>query len=266
MFHRRIPFPALAALVLVLALGGCRSNRDRDAMLGAPDLLYDRAHELMENRDYDAAVKVYEALEARFPFSPQARQGKLDLMYVYYKGREPEAAVDAAEQFIRENPTHPRVDYALYIKGLVYFERTANFLERWFDADLSERPPRDARKSFQAFQELIERFPESLYGPDSRQRLVYLRNRLADYEVHVADYYLRRGAWVAALNRAKFCVENYDGAPATREAVAIQISAYDKLGLTDLATQMRSVYEFNYAGQRPDMGAGKKKRWWKFWS
>jgi outer membrane protein assembly factor BamD len=265
LFHRRFPRPALIALALVVALSGCRSNRERDTMLGAPDLLYNRARELMDNRDYNSAVKVYEALEARFPFAPQARQGKLDLMYVYYKSREPEAAVDAAEQFVRENPTHPRVDYALYIKGLVYFERTANFLERWFDADLSERPPRDARKSFQAFSELIERFPDSQYGADSRQRLVYLRNRLADYEVHVADYYLRRGAWVAALNRAKFCVENYDGAPATREAVAIQIAAYDELGLQDLATQMRGVYEFNYASQRPEMGAGKKKRWWKFW-
>lgn len=265
MFHLRISRSALLALALVVLVSGCRSNRERDSQYNAPDLLYNRAHELLENRDYNNAVKLYEALGARFPFSPQARQGKLDLMYLYYKDREPESAVDAADQFIREYPTHPRVDYALYIKGLVYFERMANFMERWFDVDLSERPPRDARKSFQSFSQLIEQHPDSLYGPDARQRLVYLRNRLADYEVHVANYYLRREAWVAALDRAKYCIENYDGAPSIREALAIEIAAYDALGLKDLAARTRSIYELNYSKQRPDMGAGHKKRWWKFW-
>ena len=265
MFHLRISRSALLALALVVLVSGCRSNRERDSQYNAPDLLYNRAHELLENRDYNNAVKLYEALGARFPFSPQARQGKLDLMSLYYKDREPESAVDAADQFIREYPTHPRVDYALYIKGLVYFERMANFMERWFDVDLSERPPRDARKSFQSFSQLIEQHPDSLYGPDARQRLVYLRNRLADYEVHVANYYLRREAWVAALDRAKYCIENYDGAPSIREALAIEISAYDALGLKDLAARTRSIYELNYSKQRPDMGAGHKQRGWKFW-
>ena len=124
-------------------------------------------------------------------------------MYAYYKNREPESAIDQADQFIRENPAHPRVDYAYYIKGLVQFERNPNFLERWFNADLTERPPIDARKSFQAFQTVLERYPNSEYADDSRKRMVFLRNRLASYEVYVADYYLKRGAWVGAINRCE---------------------------------------------------------------
>ena len=156
-----------------------------------------------DNGNYRDAITYYEQLEARFPFSNPARQGQLDLMYAYYKNREPESAIDQADQFIRENPAHPRVDYAYYIKGLVQFERNPNFLERWFNADLSERPPIDARKSFQAFQTIVERFPNSEYVDDSRQRMIFLRNRLANYEVYVAEYYLKRGAWVGAINRCE---------------------------------------------------------------
>jgi outer membrane protein assembly factor BamD len=184
-------------------------------------------------------------------------------MYAYYKSRESESAVDAADQFIRENPAHPRVDYAMYIKGLVYFERSPNFLERWFNTDLTERPPQDVRRSFQAFQQLIERHPDSEYAEDSRQRMIFLRNRLAEYEVHVADYYLRREAWVAAIARARYCIENYDGAPAVQDALDIMISAYRGLGLDDLAERSQEVYALNYPGGKPQRKAGRD--WWPFW-
>lgn len=252
----------LIVVAAALALSACKTGRDREVREAEPTVLYDRAHQLLRSGDYDGAVRVYEALEARFPFSDQARQGRLDLMYAYYKAREVESAVDAADQFLRENPTHPRIDYAWYIKGLVYFERTPNFLERWLRADLTERPPQDARRSFQAFHTLLERYPDSAYAPDARERMVYLRNRLADYEVHVADYYLRRRAWVAALNRSRYCIENYDGAPAVRRALEIMIAAYEGLDLEDLAAQARQVYAVNYTDRPPREG---RKRRWLFW-
>jgi outer membrane protein assembly factor BamD len=143
----------------------------------------------------------------------------------------------------------------------VYFERTPNLIERWFRADLTERPPQDARRSFQAFQTLLERHPDSDYSHDARDRMVYLRNRLADYEVHVAEFYLRRRAYVAALNRAKFCIESYDGAPAVRSALEIMISAYDGLGMKDLAEQSRKVYAANY----PDSPKKRDRKRWLFW-
>ncbi len=210
----RTPFIALATVAL-LALVGCGGNSRSKELLGSADKLYDAAKKAVDNGNYRDATKYYEALEARFPFSNQAKQGQLDLMYAYYRNAEPESAIDQADQFIRENPAHPRVDYAYYIKGLAQFERNPNFLERWFRADLSMRPPIDARKSFQAFQTLVERYPNSEYTADARQRMIFLRNRLAAYEVYVADYYLKRGVYVGAINRCKYAVENYDGAPQT---------------------------------------------------
>ncbi len=260
MTYRPPPLP-IVLLAAALALSACKSGRDREQRESDPAKLYDRAHVMLRSGDYDGAIRVYEGLEARFPFSDQARQGRLDILYAYYKAREPESAVDAADRFIRENPTHPRVDYAWYIKGLVYFERTPNFIERWFRADLTERPPQDARRSFQAFQTLLERYPDSAYSHDARERMVYLRNRLADYEVHVADYYLRRRAYVAAISRAKFCIENYDGAPAVRSALEIMITSYDGLGLKELAEQSRKVYAANYAGSP----VKRDRKRWLFW-
>jgi len=253
---------ALAAACCALVLAAC-GGRDRTAEQLVPDKLYERGHRSMMAGDYRGAVRYYEALEARFPFSAQARQARLDVMYSYYKAREAESAVDAADQFIREDPTHPRVDYAWYIKGLVYFERSPNFLERWFNTDLTERPPQDVRRSFQAFQTLIERYPQSEYAHDARQRMIFLRNRLAEFEVHVADYYLRRAAYVAAVARARYCIENYDGAPAVRDALDIMISAYEGMGLAELAQRSQEVYALNYPEAPPERSG--RRDWWPFW-
>ena len=192
----------LTTAALLLGAGRLRRQHARSRS-ATPKSSTSMAKRASDNGNYRDAITYYEQLEARFPFSNPARQGQLDLMYAYYKNREPESAIDQADQFIRENPAHPRVDYAYYIKGLVQFERNPNFLERWFNADLTERPPIDARKSFQAFQTIVERFPNSEYAEDSRQRMIFLRNRLASYEVYVAEYYLKRGAWVGAINRCQ---------------------------------------------------------------
>jgi outer membrane protein assembly factor BamD len=254
----RVIVVACAAL-LIAACGG----RDRTAEQLLPEKLYERGQRSLMAGDFRGAVRYYEALEARYPFSELARQARLDIMYAYYKSRQAESAVDAADQFIRENPTHPRVDYAKYLKGLVYFERSPNFLERWFNTDLTERPPQDVLRSFQSFKELIERHPDSEYAHDARQRMIFLRNRLAEYEVHVADYYLRRQAWVAAIARARYCIENYDGAPAVQDALDIMIAAYRGLGLDELAERSQQVYALNYPQGKSQRKGGRD--WWPFW-
>ena len=252
------------AALLLATVAGCGGNPRKP--VGDAEKLYDMAKHASDNGNYKDAITYYEQLEARFPFSNPARQGQLDLMYAYYKNREPESAIDQADQFIRENPAHPRVDYAYYIKGLTQFERNPNFMERWFNADLSERPPIDARKSFQAFQTILERYPNSEYAEDSRKRMIFLRNRLASYEVYVADYYLKRGAWVGAINRAKYTIENYDGAPQIKHALEIMAQSYHKLGMEDLAADTEKVLKENYENPDQQVAQGeKKKSWWKIW-
>jgi outer membrane protein assembly factor BamD len=249
----------LVALGIMLLASGCRSHRGDEARSG-PEQIYAKAQKAIRNGSYAEAVKQLEALQSRFPFSEPARQAQLDLIYAYYKSHQVDPAIDAADTFIRENPTNPTVDYAYYMKGLVYFERQANWLERRFGTDLSERPPVNAKKSFDAFQQLIEKYPHSKYIGDAQQRMIYLRNRLADFELHVARYYMRRGAYVGALNRAKFCVENYDGAPAVKGSLQVIVQAYYNLKMVDLAQSAERVYADNYPN---DSGARPKKHWYQ---
>ncbi len=249
----------LVAAGIAMLAAGCRSHRADEARSG-PEVIYARAQKAMKNSSWGEAIKQLEALQSRFPFSEPARQSQLDLIYAYYKGRQTDPAIDAADTFIRENPTNPRVDYAYYMKGLVYFERQANWLERKFNVDLSERPPINARKSFDAFQQLIEKFPHSQYVSDARQRMVFLRNRLADFELHVALYYMKRGAYVGAINRAKYCVENYDGAPAVKGSMKVLVDAYRDLKMMDLAATAERVYDDNYPASAKEVAV--KKHWW----
>lgn len=255
----------LAIAATLFGLAGCGGNGTRE-QIGNADKLYEMAKKAADNGNFRDAIVYYEQLEARFPFSNPARQAQLDLMYAYYMNRETESAIDQADQFIRENPAHPRVDYAYYIKGLVQFERNPNFLERWFNADLTQRPPIDARKSFQAFQTLIQRFPTSQYVEDSRQRMIFLRNRLANYEVYVANFYLERGAYVGAINRAKYAIENYDGAPQIMRAIEIMAESYRRLGMPNLAEDSERVLRENYANaDQVGTKQEEQKSWWKFW-
>lgn len=236
-------------LVLILlgslSLIACGNNKPKTEA-GDAQALYERAAKSLGSGNYQSAIQALEFLSARYPFSSHTKQAQLDLMYSYFKSRQSESAVDAADQFIRENPTHPRIDYAYYIKGLVYFEQGPGMLERLFRVDMSARPPRDAEKAFENFSIIVRRFPSSKYVPDARQRMVYLRNRLAQYEVHVAKYYMKRGMYVAAANRSKYVVERYEGAPATRDALKTMADAYRELGVDDLAGDAERVLTQNY--------------------
>jgi outer membrane protein assembly factor BamD len=255
----------VALCVVLLAVCGCSSHRQKALTKQTPEQLFKTAKKDLGNNDFNGAIKAYESLTARFPFTDEARQARIDLIYAYYRAGEKESATDAADAFIRENPTHPRVDYAYYMKGLVDFERTPNALERLFHADLTQRPPTDARKAFASFKIVVEQYPKSEYAHDALQRMVYLRDRLASYDVHVARYYLKRGAYVAAGQRAKGAVEQYDGASAIKEALAIMIEFYDKLGLEPLAAQSREVYAENFSATVGQSEAVARRSWWKFW-
>jgi outer membrane protein assembly factor BamD len=239
----------LLGTLLVTLLAGCAGDPEEYDAVADIREAYETAQSSMMGQNYRKAIAIFEALQARFPFSDFAKQIQLELMYCYYKVGRQEEAIGAADQFLRENPTHPRVDYALYIKGLTYFEREPNFLERWFRRDLEGRPPRDGELAFSLFKRLVERYPASPYAPDAEQRLVYLKNRLAAYENHVARFYLERGAYVAALNRAKGAIEVYNGAESGKDSLEIMIEAYEGLGMTDLAADARRVLQSNYGSE-----------------
>jgi outer membrane protein assembly factor BamD len=222
-----------------MALAGCGRNNVAEDQ--GPEFLYMRGFEAMDASNFAGAIQYFQALEARYPFSPETRQAQLDLIYLYYRSQQPEQAIDAAEEFERENPTHERLDYCLYMRGLVRFDQAPNIIEKLLRVDLSLRPPKDTLRSFSTFQELVRRFPDSEYVPDARQRMVFLRNRLADFENHVADYYLRRGAYVAAINRAKYALEHYPEAPQLEKTLQMLVTAYEQLGMRDLAADARRV-------------------------
>ena len=229
----------LLGLAAVVLLAGCA--RDNIVEDQGPELLYQKGYDAMDASNFAGAIQYFNALEARYPFSPETRQAQLDLIYLYYRSQQPELAIDAAEEFERENPTHERIDYCLYMRGLTYFDQAPNIIERLMRVDLSLRPPKDTLRSFSTFQELIRRFPDSEYVPDARQRMVFLRNRLAQYENHVAEYYVRRGAYVAAVNRAKYALEHYPEAPQLEKTLQILVTAYEQLGMTDLAADAQRV-------------------------
>ncbi len=237
-------------LAAVLTVGaGCAGNDEQETVINDIAEAYEVAKTSVERGNYARGIQIFEAIQARYPFSELSRQLQLELMFAYYKAGRTEEAVETADTFMRENPIHESVDYALYIKGLAYFEDEAGFLERRFKRDVTERPPKDVEEAYSSFRRLVERYPASQYAADAEQRMVFLKNRLADYENHVADYYLRRGAYIASLNRAKNALEEYNGTPANAESLRIMERAYEKLGMFDLAADARRVRELNFPNE-----------------
>lgn len=236
------------AMITVAALGlaACAGNDEIQTEVQSITEAYEEAQTSVRRGNYRRGILIFEAIQARYPFSDLSRQIQLELMYAYYKGGQMEQAVEAADTFMRENPIHPRVDYALYIKGLAYYEAKPGMLERWFRKDVSQRPPKDVELAYSSLRRLVERFPASEYAPDAEERMIAIKNRLAAYENHVADYYLRRGAYVAALNRAKNALETYNGADGNARSLQIMAAAYDNLGMTELAADTRRVLAKNF--------------------
>ena len=256
----------LAAVGLALALAGCGllpEVQDKTAGYTA-DQLYNIAHGALAEGNYTQAIKMFEALESRFPYGRYAQQAILESAYANYRAGETAAAVAQADRFIRTFPNHPNVDYAYYLKGLVYFREDQGLIGYVYELDLSEREPKSMRESYAAFRELITKFPDSRYAPDSADRMRYLTNSLALYEVKVARYYFNRGAYIAAVNRAQVAITTYPRTPANEEALEVLVQSYDKLELPRLRDDAERVLKQTFPQSKFVTGESSKP-WWRFW-
>lgn len=239
----------LILLLTTALLSGCGLlPKEKDKTLKwSANKFYVEAQEALQDGDYELAIEYYEKLEARFPFGRYAMQAQLDVAYAYYKFEEPESAIAALERFIKLHPQNPHVDYAYYLKGIVNFNRNLGFIERFTPTDTSQRDPGATLDSFNDFSELVRKFPASKYSADARKRLIYLRNNLARHEMHVAHYYMARGAYLAAANRCVHVLEKFQRTPSIKDALETMIEAYDKLGLDKLSADAQRVLAANIA-------------------
>lgn len=266
----KVILPLLSVVLLTFFLQGC-------AIFGAPtdlddtkgwqaDRIFQAGEERMAESDYDKAIGYFQKLESRFPHGKYATQAQLEIAYAHFKKQDPISCVAAADRFIKLHPNHPNIDYAYYLKGLATFNERG-FVEKYTAQEISDRDPKTLKLSFAAFKELTDRYPKSRYFKDATQRMVYLVNALSQHEMHVARYYMKRQAYLAALNRAKYVLEYYPNSASVEEALVVSVSAYDYMDLTDLKDDTLRVLKTNYP-QNP-MVLGKfsedEKVWWKFW-
>lgn len=240
----RAALSLLVALTLAFAVGCNRETREDER--GAEELYAD-AQRALNARNYSNAIELYRQLTIRYPFGRHAEQAQLDMAYAMFRANQPERALSTLDRFIRTYPTHPNVDYAWYLKGLVHYGQAMGFLRRLFPDQVVDRDQQSARRAFSDFRELIQRHPQSRYVADARQRMVFLRNIMAEYEIEVGEYYFRRGAFIAALNRARYTIENYPGAPANINALELMERSFRGLALDELADDTREVLLYNFA-------------------
>ena len=261
---------ALASVLLALAVAGCGmlgKTEDAKKEWTAAEY-YNAAKESFDNQSWEPAIKLYEQLEAKYPFGRFAQQAQIEVAYAYYKLGETAQAIAALEKFVKLHPNHQNVDYALYLKALANFKEDLGPLQRLVKQDLADRDPKAARESFEGFKDLVTRFPESRYAADSRERMAYLIEALARHELNVARYYLARGAYLAATNRAQDAITRFPNSPAHREALAVMIESYDRMGMTELRDDAKKVLAKNFPNDPMARGASNRTpagSWWKFW-
>ena len=256
---------AIAFLALTAGCGLLPEQVDETAGWSA-NKLYTEAKNSMAEGAYDKAIKYFEKLEARYPYGRFAQQSQLEVAYAYYKQQEKPQALAACDRFIRLHPNHPNVDYAYYLKGLVNFNEDLGMMGHISMQDLTERDPKAAAESFEAFKALVNKFPDSKYAKDAALRMAYLVNALASHEVHVAHYYMRRGAYIAAANRAQNAIKTYPDAPANEEALFIMVKAYDALNMADLRDDAERVMKKNFPNSEYyKRGLNRTEPWWKLW-
>ena len=258
----------IAALIVTALVAGCGLLPEaKDETIGwSANKLYAEAKEALNDGSYTKAIKYFEKLESRYPYGRYAQQAQIEIAYAYWKDLEPASAIAACDRFIKLHPNHPNVDYVYYLRGLINFNEDLGIMGTISNQDMTERDPKGARESFDAFKELVTRFPDSKYTPDALLRMKYLVNALASLELHVARYYMKRGAYLAAANRAQYAVKNYPDAPATEEALFIMVKAYDSLGLNDLRDDAERVMRRNYPNSEYyTRGLDRKEAWWKLW-
>src|SRR5688572_9561106 len=254
-------------VVLALVFAGCASNIDDETAGWSAQRLYGEAKDAMSSQDWQRAIKYLEKLEARYPYGRFAQQAQLEVAYAHWKDGERAAAVAAVERFIKMYPNHANADYAWYLKGLINFNDQYGLMYQLTTPDMSDRDPKSTRESFVAFREVVTRFPDSRYAPDAAARMRYLVNALASHEVHVARYYMKRGAYLAAANRAQYAIQHYAQAPALEEAVFVLVLAYDRLGMNDLRDAADRVMRTNFPDSKYLKAGGLRKDapWWRLW-
>ena len=268
--HMGRSLAAIVALLLGWSLASCGVLKaDNDETKGwSAAKLYAEAKQSLSDRNYEQAIKYYQKLEARYPYGRFAQQAQIEIAYAHFKEGEPALAVAAADRFIKLHPNHPNVDYVHYLKGLANFNEDLGVMGLVGGQDMTERDPKAAAESFEAFKELVNRYPDSKYTPDAVLRMNYLVNSLAAHEVHVARYYYRRGAHVAAVNRAQYALKTYPQAPANEEGLVILVKAYDALGMTDLRDDAERVLKTNFPTTKymRELGDRSDVRWWQIWN
>ena len=274
----------ILALFLVFQLSGCMfgwlktTKKGENTESWTVTQFYEAGKQDMEDADWKSAISFFIALEARYPYGRYAQQAQLYVAYCHYKEDDQEAAIIAADRFIRLHPNHPSVDYAYYIKGLSSFNDEKGMagyvMKNWIDQNMSERDPKASNESFQSFKELVTRFPDSPYRADSIKRMNFLFNTVAMGEIYVARYYMSRGAYVAAINRAQFTLNEFPQTPATKHALEIMVEAYDELGMDDLRDDAKRVMQKSFSKDQESLDIANldsvswnsgKKYWWKFW-
>lgn len=263
--RRRLPLTL--ALLLALALAACKSTPTEPEANVSTEKLYAEAKDEASLGNYDKAAKLYEKLEGRAAGTLLGQQAQLERAWALYKGGDKANALSAVNRYIKNNPSSAALDYAYYLRGLINFNDSLGFLSNLASQDLSERDQQSSRESYEAFRQLVERFPDSPYTPDAQLRMNYIVNALASYEVHVARYYYRRGAYVAAASRAQTTVMDFRQSPAVEEALYLMAASYEKLGLTDLQADAERVLKQNFPNSRfIEGGLGRRKSaWWQFW-
>jgi outer membrane protein assembly factor BamD len=269
----KVPYflPHVASLLICIVLGcltsGC-ATKEVDPTAGmSPEKIYADAKEDASAGAYDKAIKLFDKVEGRAAGTPLAQQAQIDKAFAHYKNQEPAQAIATLDRFIKLNPASPALDYALYLKGLVNFNDNLGIFSKITQQDLSERDQKAAKESFDAFKELLARFPESKYAPDAQLRMGYIINSLAQYEVHVARYYFNRGAFLAAVNRTQQVLADYPGAPANEDALFVLMKSYEALDLKQLRDDTRRILEKTFPkSEYLTFGFKKNKNpWWKLW-
>ncbi|HTJ97804.1 MAG TPA: outer membrane protein assembly factor BamD [Rhodocyclaceae bacterium] len=256
---------AFALSILVTGCGLLPDQADETTGWSA-NKLYAEAKDALSEGAFDKSIKYFEKLESRYPYGRYAQQAQIEVAYAYYKQGEVASAIAACDRFIRLHPSHPNVDYAYYLKGLANFNEDLGMMGYISNQDLTERDPKAAKESFDAFRELVTRFPESKYTPDATARMNYLVNALASHQVHVATYYMKRGAYLAAINRAQTSLTTYPNAPANEGALFVMVKAYDAMGMNDLRDDAERVMRKNFPNSEYyKRGLNKQEPWWKLW-
>lgn len=264
---RLAPVAVSTAVMMATLLAGCGSSPKDERADVAAEKLYADAKDNMEAGSYEPAIKALARVEGLAAGTVLAQQSQIDLAYLYWKTGERAQALTTIERFIRLNPSSPALDYAMYLRGLINFNEDMGLFGRIARQDLSERDQRAARDAYQAFKQLVEQFPQSRYTPDAKLRMDYIVNSLAAYEVHVARYYFKRGAYVAAANRAQQAVAEFQRSPAAEEGLFLMVQSYDRLQLVQLRDDALRVLQKNYPDSRFLAQAiePEKRPWWKLW-